>query len=74
MKHGRPGRSAGGGRAVLPPGAGEDVGQIRPLLPLHQVADELVGYQKALGRQTPAPLGGLLRPALGLELCQPPLQ
>lgn len=42
-------------------------------LPLQQVADELIGHQKALGRQPP-PAAGLLRPALGLELAEPGLQ
>ena len=43
------------------------------LLPVQQVADELIGHQKALGRQPP-PAAGLLRPALGLELAEPGLQ
>ena len=46
---------------------------VRLLLPLQQVADELVGQQEAFWGEMPAPVG-LLRPALSAELLQPGLE
>ena len=54
--------------AELLPGPGQEGGQGGLLLPLQQVADQLVGQQESPGGQPPAAFGGVLRPPLGREV------